>query len=35
VRDAPGETAIDFQGYLNGAAETGERAAGEVVDSVA
>jgi monoamine oxidase len=28
-------TSIDFQGYLNGAVETGERAAGEVVDSVA
>jgi monoamine oxidase len=27
-------TSIDFQGYLNGAVETGERAAGEVVDSV-
>jgi monoamine oxidase len=24
-------TSIDFQGYLNGAVETGERAAGEVV----
>jgi monoamine oxidase len=28
-------TSIDFQGYLNGAVETGERAAGEVVDSIA
>ncbi|HET7857321.1 MAG TPA: NAD(P)/FAD-dependent oxidoreductase [Gaiellaceae bacterium] len=27
-------TSIDFQGYLNGAVETGERAAGEVVDSL-
>jgi monoamine oxidase len=28
-------TSIDFQGYLNGAVETGERAAGEVLDSLA
>jgi monoamine oxidase len=27
-------TSIDFQGYLNGAVETGERAAGEVLDSL-
>ena len=27
-------TSIDFQGYLNGAVETGERAAGEVVDDL-
>jgi monoamine oxidase len=27
-------TSIDFQGYLNGAVETGERAAGEVIDSL-
>jgi monoamine oxidase len=27
-------TSIDFQGYLNGAVETGERAAGELVDSL-
>jgi monoamine oxidase len=27
-------TSIDFQGYLNGAVETGERAAAEVVDSL-
>jgi monoamine oxidase len=24
-------TSIDFQGYLNGAVETGERAAGEIL----
>ena len=28
-------TSVDFQGYLNGAVETGERAAGEVLDSLA
>ena len=28
-------TSIDFQGYLNGAVETGQRAAGEVLDSLA
>ena len=28
-------TSVDFQGYLNGAVETGERAAGEVLDSIA
>jgi monoamine oxidase len=27
-------TSIDFQGYLNGAVETGQRAAGEVLDSL-
>jgi monoamine oxidase len=27
-------TSIDFQGYLNGAVETGERTAGEVLDSL-
>jgi monoamine oxidase len=27
-------TSIDFQGYLNGAVETGERAAGEVLDDL-
>jgi monoamine oxidase len=27
-------TSIDFQGYLNGAVETGERAAGEVIDAL-
>jgi monoamine oxidase len=27
-------TSIDFQGYLNGAVETGERAAGEVIDGL-
>jgi monoamine oxidase len=27
-------TSIDFQGYLNGAVETGERAAGEVIDDL-
>jgi monoamine oxidase len=27
-------TSIDFQGYLNGAVETGQRAAGEVIDSL-
>jgi monoamine oxidase len=27
-------TSIDFQGYLNGAVDTGERAAGEVIDSL-
>ena len=27
-------TSIDFQGYLNGAVETGERAAGEVMDDL-
>jgi monoamine oxidase len=27
-------TSIDFQGYLNGAVETGERAAAEVVESL-
>ena len=27
-------TSIDFQGYLNGAVETGERAAGEVLDAL-
>jgi monoamine oxidase len=28
-------TSVDFQGYLNGAVETGERAATEVLDSLA
>ena len=27
-------TSIDFQGYLNGAVETGQRAAGEVITSL-
>jgi monoamine oxidase len=27
-------TSIDFQGYLNGAVETGQRAAREVLDSI-
>jgi monoamine oxidase len=27
-------TSIDFQGYLNGAVDTGQRAAGEVIDSL-
>ena len=27
-------TSIDFQGYLNGAVETGERVAGEVIDDL-
>jgi monoamine oxidase len=27
-------TSIDFQGYLNGAVETGERAASEVIDDL-
>ncbi|MBM2824173.1 MAG: amine oxidase [Thermoleophilia bacterium] len=27
-------TSIDFQGYLNGAVDTGERAAGEVIDNL-
>jgi len=27
-------TSVDFQGYLNGAVETGERAAGEVIDDL-
>jgi monoamine oxidase len=27
-------TSVDFQGYLNGAVDTGERAAGEVIDSL-
>ena len=27
-------TSIDFQGYLNGAVETGQRAASEVLDAV-
>ena len=28
-------TSIDFQGYLNGAVETGERAAGEILADLA
>jgi monoamine oxidase len=31
VHFAGEHTSIDFQGYLNGAVETGERAAGEVL----
>jgi monoamine oxidase len=27
-------TSVDFQGYLNGAVETGERAAGEILDDL-
>jgi monoamine oxidase len=27
-------TSIDFQGYLNGGVETGERAAGEILDDL-
>ena len=27
-------TSIDFQGYLNGAVESGERAAGEILDAL-
>jgi monoamine oxidase len=27
-------TSQDFQGYLNGAVETGERAAGEILDDL-